>query len=346
VPAIIHCRSLNMRCTIALLLGFLLALPAAAAEVNIYSARNEALIKPLLDRYAALTNVRVNLVTGDADALIKRLEMEAANSPADLLLTVDVGRLHRAARAGLLQPVDSDVLRTHIPAQYRDPENLWFGLSTRARVIMYALDRVHPDQLSTYEALAEPRWKGRLCVRSSSSIYNQSLVASLIAHLGVEQTERWAKGLVGNLARPPVGGDRDQIAAVAAGQCDAAIANTYYLAGMQHSGVTADTSAAARVGVFWPNQDDRGTHVNISGAGVTRAARNRHEAVRLLEFMVGEEAQTWYAETNHEYPVRAGIEASETLRRWGEFKADALPLDRLGELNGDAVRLMDRARWR
>lgn len=319
---------------------------ASATEVNIYSARQEPLIKPLLDRYVARTGVTVNLVTGDADALIKRLELEGAESPADLLLTVDVGRLHRATASGLLQAVDSQLLRDLVPAQYRDADGYWYGLSVRSRVIMYAPDRVQPAQLSTYEALADPHWKGKLCVRSSDNVYNQALVASLIAHLGVEETQAWAEGLVANFARPPSGGDRDQIVAVAAGQCDIALANTYYLAGMEQSQNETEAQAAQKVAVFWPNQGDRGAHVNISGAGVTGSARHREDAIRLLEYLAGDEAQAWYANTNHEYPLRPAIEISAILRQWGDFKPDTLGLDRLGELNAEAVRLMDRAGWR
>ncbi|MEX2352971.1 MAG: Fe(3+) ABC transporter substrate-binding protein [Gammaproteobacteria bacterium] len=317
-----------------------------AQEVNIYSARNEALIKPLLDRFSDETGVEVNLVTGGADTLIKRLELEGDNSPADLLLTVDVARLSRAQQANLLQPVQSDILQTVVPSEYRDPEGYWYGLSLRSRVIVYAKDRVNPARLSTYEALADPVWRGKLCVRSSSNVYNQSLVASMIAHSGVEATEQWARGLVANFARPPTGGDRDQIKAIAVGQCDLALVNTYYLAGMLESSIADEKEAAAEVAVFWPNQAGRGAHINVSGAGVTRAAENREEAIRLLEFLVSEESQYWYAETNYEFPVRPDVEKSDLLKQWGDFKADRLGLEQLGTHNADAVRLMDRAGWK
>ncbi len=317
-----------------------------AAEVNIYSARKEALVKPLLDRYTDQTGVEVNLVTGKADALIKRLELEGVNSPADILLTVDVGRLHRAKQLNLLAAVDSAVLRQGIPEIYRDPENYWFGLSLRSRVIVHAIDTVPVSQLSTYEALATPIWNKKVCVRSSSNIYNQSLVSSLIAHLGEEKTEHWARGLVANLARAPKGGDRDQIKAVSVGQCSLALVNTYYLAGMLTSTIESEVKAAKNVGLFWPNQNGRGAHVNISGAGVTRSSLRKPEAVRLLEYLAGEQAQQWYAENNHEYPVRTDVAVSAILQQWGEFKSDKLPLSRLGELNAAAVRLMDRAGWK
>jgi iron(III) transport system substrate-binding protein len=317
-----------------------------AAEVNIYSARKEALIKPLLDIYTEQTGVEVNLVTGKADVLIKRLELEGINSPADILLTVDVGRLHRAKQLNLLEPVDSKILNEKIPDIYRDPEGYWVGLSLRSRVIVYAIDKVSPKHLSTYEALADPVWKNKVCVRSSFNIYNQSLVSSLIAHLGEEKTEQWARGLVANLARSPKGGDRDQIKAVSAGQCNLALVNTYYLAGMLSSKIESEVRAAKKVGLFWPNQNDRGAHINISGAGVTHSSQRKQEATRLLEYLASEEAQKWYAENNHEYPVRSEVPVSAILKSWGKFKSDQLALNKLGELNARAVRLMDRAGWK
>jgi iron(III) transport system substrate-binding protein len=318
----------------------------AAGEVNLYSARKEELIKPLLDRFTADTGIKVNLVTGKADALLKRLESEDRNTPADLLLTTDAGRLYRAYEADLLQPVRSDTLERAVPAIYRDPEGHWFGVSVRARVLMYASDRLDPAGLSTYEDLADERWKGRICIRSSNNIYNQSLVASLIVAHGEAETEAWAKGLIANLARPPKGGDRDQIKAVAAGQCDVAVANTYYLGTMLNSSDPAQREAAAKISVFWPNQADRGSHVNVSGAGITRHARNRNNAVRLLEFMTTEESQRWYAEANLEYPVRTGITLNPTLEAWGTFAGDTINLAELGRHNAAAVRLMDRAGWK
>lgn len=316
------------------------------AEVNVYSARKEALIKPLFDSFTAATGIKVNLVTGKADALIKRLELEGSQTPADLLLTVDAGRLHRAKEKGLLQALHSERLAAAIPARYRDPQGFWFGLSLRARVIIYAKATITPARLSTYEDLADPKWKQQICVRSSANIYNQSLVASLLAHHGQEQTERWISGLVGNFARPPKGGDRDQIKAVAAGQCGVALVNTYYLAAMLDSGLDREREAAAQVALFWPNQAGRGAHVNISGAGVTRAAGNRASATRLLEYLAAPLAQEWYAKANHEFPVRPGVPVGPVMRAWGDFKADPLALEKLGENNPAAVRSMDRAGWR
>ncbi len=318
----------------------------ALAEVNVYSARQEALIKPILDRFSEETGIAVNLVTGSGDALLTRLRSEGRNSPADLLLTVDAGRLYRAQEAGVLQSVESELLQQAVPAHLRSKENHWFGLSVRARVIAYAPDRVQPEALSTYAALADPKWRQRICVRSSGNIYNQSLVASMLAHDGTEATGEWLEGLVANMARPPQGGDRDQIKAVAAGQCDLALVNSYYYGAMLQSEDSEETAAASKVALFFPNQEGRGTHINVSGAGVTAAAPHKAEAIRLLEFLAGDEAQRWYAERNNEYPVRADIPVSETLAAWGSFKQDQLDVTELGRLNAQAVMAMDRASWK
>lgn len=318
---------------------------AQAAEVNIYSARKEALIRPLLDRFTDETGIDVNLVTDKADKLLARLKAEGANSPADLFITVDAARLGQAKEAGVLKPIDSDVLAENIPEHLRDRDGMWFGLSKRARVIVYAKDRVEAGELDSYEGLADPKWAGRIAVRSSNNVYNQSLVASLIAALGEEKTEVWASGLVENFARKPQGGDRDQVKAVAAGEADVAIVNTYYVARMMAS--TGDQREAAdKVAVFFPNQGDRGTHVNVSGAGVVVGAEHEAEAVRLLEFLSGGEAQKVYAEGNYEYPVKPGVAVDPLVAAWGEFKEDRIDLSRLGALNRDAVELMDRAGWR
>lgn len=318
----------------------------AQGAVNLYSSRQENLIRPVLDQFTQQTGIKVNLVSGSDDAIIERLRIEGASSPADLLLTADAGRLYRAKSLQLLQPVRSTVLESTVPAAYRDPEGQWFGLSLRSRVLVYAPSRVKAGELSTYEALAGPQWRRRLCVRGSGNIYNQSLTAALIAHHGVEATETWARGLVANFARPPAGGDREQIQAVAAGLCDVALVNTYYLGGMLNGADAGQREAASRVAVFWPNQTRQGAHVNVSGGGVTRAAKNAANAIRLLEFLVSAEAQRWYGAVNSEYPVAVGVAWSPTLKRWGTFKADSLNLARLGENNAAAVQLMDRAGWK
>lgn len=317
-----------------------------AKTVNVYSARQEALIKPMLDKFSEETGIHVNLITGGGDALLTRLRSEGRNSPADVLLTVDAGRLYRAKEAGVLQAVQSEYLEQAIPAHLRDSEGYWFGLSVRARVIAYASDRVKAEQLSTYEALAEPQWRKRLCVRSSNNIYNQSMVASMLSTQGEEATEHWLKGLLANFARPPQGGDRDQIKAVAAGQCDLALVNSYYYGAMLELGSPEEQAAAQKVALFFPNQDDRGTHINISGAGVTKAAKHVAEATALIEFLARPEAQRWYAEANYEYPASKDIEASSLLKSWGDFKADSVDVTELGRLNPQAVMAMDRAKWK
>ena len=317
-------------------------------SVNIYSARKEALILPILERFRDQTGIEFNLVTGKADALLKRLRMEGEASPADVFITVDAGRLHRAKEAGVLQKIGSESIDAAVPAHLRDADGFWVALSKRARTIIYARDRVDAAALSTYEGLADPTWNGRICIRSSGNIYNQSLVASMIEASGVEQTEAWAEGLVGNFARPPAGGDTDQLRAVAAGECDVAVANTYYFGRLAASSKEEDQAVAAALKVFWPNQGegDRGVHMNVSGVGITASAQNRESAIRLLEFLVSPEAQTWYAEVNHEYPVVPGVAASETLESFGAFKEDTLNLTALGANNRQAVELMDRAGWR
>lgn len=328
-------------------LAFLMCISAAQAdEVNIYSAREENLIKPILDIYARETGTTINLVTGGADELIQRLSLEGANSPADLLLTVDVGRLHRAKDAGVLQAVSSPLLQSEIPAKYRDSEGYWYALSLRSRVIVYDKERVDPSQLSGYADLADPMWRNSVCVRSSSNIYNQSLVASMVSHNGVAQTEEWVRGMVANFARSPQGGDRDQISAIEAGQCKLALVNTYYLGGLLTSTNADERRTGEAVAVLWPDQAGNGAHINISGAAVTKASKNKDAAVALMEYLVSDEAQRWYAETNNEYPVRADVPVSDVLKSWGEFKADDIALDQLGIHNAEAVRLMDRAGWK
>lgn len=317
-----------------------------AETLNIYSARQEALIKPLLDRFSDETGVEVNLVTGSGDALITRLTREGRNSPADILLTSDAGRLYRARQAGVLQPVSSDALKAAIPENLRSPDNLWYGLSVRARVLIIAPERVNTDRLQDYEDLADPRWKGRICVRSSGNIYNQSLVAGMLAQKGSARTQAWLDGFVRNFARPPQGGDRDQIKAVAAGQCDVALVNSYYFGAMLQSDNDEDRRAAEQVELLWPNQSNRGVHINISGAGVTRASEQPDLARQLIEFLVREDSQRWYAETNNEYPVRDSVSPSRLLQSWGDFRADTLDVSELGRLNAQAVMAMDRANWR
>ena len=336
-------------CIILSLLAFIQPSADASQTVNVYSARQEALIKPLLDRFSKRTGIQVNLVTGKADTLLARLELEGDNSPADVLITTDAGRLHRAKTAGLLQQVHSKTLHDLVPANYRDGDDYWFGLSIRARVIIAAGDKLDKRTIDSYEMLASPALRGKLCMRSSDNIYNQSLVASMIAAHGEQETLKWAKGIVGNFARPPTGGDRDQILAVAGGLCDVTLANTYYYAMMLSGDNPLHQKAAKQVEIVWPNQNGRGTHVNVSGAGVTRAAKQREgatqAAAKLIEYLTSESSQHWYAEINNEYPLATDEDINPMLKSRGQFKRDPLNLDKLGELNNAAVRLMDEAGW-
>lgn len=316
----------------------------AQGEVNVYSARQEVLIRPQLDAFTRATGIKVNLVTAGEDQIIERMRAEGRNSPADVMLTVDVARLLRAKEAGLLKPIQSAVLEQAIPAQYRDVEGVWYGLGRRARILYYNPAKVQPAELSTYEALADAKWKGRICIRSSASTYNQSLLASLIANNGAQAAETWAKTMVANMGRPPAGGDREQIAAVAAGECDVAVVNTYYFVLMQN-GTGAEKAAAAKVKPFFPNAE-RGTHVNISGGGVAANAPNAANGQKLLEFLAGPEAQKIYAEVVFEYPVRAGVAVAPELAVVGVLKPDPLPLSELAKHQAEAVRIFDRAGWK
>ncbi|GAB6070177.1 Fe(3+) ABC transporter substrate-binding protein [Thiomicrorhabdus hydrogeniphila] len=319
---------------------------ANAEEVNVYSARKTQLIKPLLDKFANETGITVNLITSKADALVKKLESEGRRSPADIFITTDAGRLHRAKELGLLQAAISKDSLNKVPTNLKDIDNQWLALTTRARVIVYKKDKVNPSELSTYEELADPKWKNRICIRSSSNIYNQSLVASMIAADGEEKTQQWANKFVENFARKPKGGDRDQVKAVAAGKCDIAIVNTYYLGQMLNGKDQDQVKAAQQVGIFWPNQNDRGTHINVSGIAITKSAKHIKNANKLITFLLTEQAQDWYAQSNNEYPVVANVEASDTLKSWGNFKSDSLNMSQLGINNPKAVRLMDKANWR
>jgi len=324
----------------------MLSQQALATEVNVYSARKEALIRPLLERFTQSTGITVNLVTGKADALLSRLQNEGRNSPADLFITVDVGRLSRAKKAGVLQAVTDAELMQAVPARYRDRENYWYGLSMRARTIVYSRERVKKTALSSYQQLADPVWRKRLCLRSSENIYNQSLVAAMIVSDGKPAALQWAKGMIANLARSPRGGDRDQIKAIAAGLCDVALVNTYYFGRMIKSRHQDARDAASKVAIFWPNQQGRGVHVNISGAGVTASAPHRKNAIRLLKFLLTPDSQRWYAKVNYEYPVREGVPADPLVTSWGDFRRDDGPLTKLGDYNARAVMLMDEAGWK
>lgn len=326
-----------------------LVVPAQAAPeaaVNLYSARHYDSDKALYQGFTRRTGIRVNLIEGGGDQLIERIKAEGPNSPADVLIAADAGLLWRAQAAGILQPVASPALEQAIPPRFREPGGHWFGLTKRARVLVYSKARVKPAELASYEGLANPRWKGRIVVRSSSNVYNQSLTGALIAAHGEAATEAWARALVANFARPPSGGDRDQIRAVAAGEADVAISNTYYLGQLINSRRPEERAAAAQVAVFFPNQQDRGTHVNISGGGVARHAPNREAAVRFLDYLVTAEAQQVFARGNFEYPIVAGVATDPTIAAFGTFKEDPLDAAVFGRNNEAALKLMDRAGWK
>lgn len=313
-------------------------------EITVYSSRQEHLIQPLFERYTEATGTPVRFVTDDAGALLQRLQAEGENTPADLLLTVDAGNLWQAAETGLLQPLDSQTLEQNIPAHLRDPGDRWFGLSVRARTIVYSTERVDPDRLSSYAALADDEWEGRLCLRTSKKVYNQSLVAMLIAQRGEQRTEEIVRGWVDNLAAPPFANDTAVMEAIAAGQCDVGIVNSYYFGRMEKE--DPDLPLA----LFWANQDAsgdaRGVHVNVSGGGVVRHAGNPEGATALLEWLSSGDAQRLFASLNLEFPANPEVPSAEQVAAWGEFEANPINVSKAGELQTAAVKLMDRAGYR
>lgn len=328
---------------VAALLAVSFCLPLQASEeVVVYSARNEQLIKPMLDAYKAETGVKVKFRTDSEGPLMARIQAEGNNTPADLLLTVDAGTLWQAADMGILRAIDSPTLEKNVPTHLRDPGNQWFGLSARARTIVYNPSKVQPEDLSTYEALADDEWRGRICLRTSKKVYNQSLVAMLIEEHGEEKTEAIVRGWVANLATPPFADDTSAIRAVAANQCDVAIVNTYYL------GRLLREDPEFPVEVFWPNQDSdaSGTHVNISGAGVTRHSRHPEAAQKLLEWLSSDTAQEAFAGLNLEHPVNPAVKVDPIVASWGEFQQNPINVGFAGANQAKAVKLMDRAGYR
>ncbi|ASS74048.1 Fe(3+) ABC transporter substrate-binding protein [Tumebacillus algifaecis] len=320
--------------------------PKKEQIVNVYTARNYEVDGVLYKQFTDETGIKVNVVEGKAEELIERMKREGQSSSADLFVTVDGGVLNNAKEAGVLQKVESKVIDEQVPAHLRDTDNQWIGLSTRARVIVYSKDRVKPEQLSTYEDLATDKWKGKVLVRSSTSLYNQSLVASLIELNGEQKTEEWAKGITANLARNPEGGDRDQAKAIAAGVGDVAIMNTYYFGAMLNSKDQEEVKAAQQLGVFFPNQDTNGTHVNISGMGLTKHSKNKENAVKLIEFMTSEKSQTTITQANYEFPVNAKADRPELLKTWGDFKAQKVDFAKLGTYNKQALLMMTKVGWK
>jgi iron(III) transport system substrate-binding protein len=321
--------------------------PAAAeGVVNVYNSRHYGTDQQLWDGFEAKTGIQVNVVEGTHEQLIQRMRSEGANSPADLFITVDAGRLAEASNLGLLQPVRSATLEAAIPANLRDPEGLWYGLAVRARILAYAKDRVDPATLSTYEALADGGFKGKILVRSSTNVYNLSLVGSILAANGAAATETWCEGLVANMARPPEGGDTDQLKAVVAGVGDVAISNTYYLARLAASAKPEDKEVADKLAVFFPNQGDRGMHVNVSGAAVVKSAPNKDHAVALIEYLASPEAQRYFADVSLEYPANPAVAPHPVLASWGSFKQDQLNPTLYAKNSAEAAMITDRCGWK
>lgn len=340
-----------MKPTLALLAAALAAasLSTALAQdkvLNLYTSRHYQTDEALYDNFTKATGIRINRIEAGEDPLIERMKQEGARSPADVLMTVDAGRLWRAEQAGLFQPVKSKVLDEVIPASLRHPDGLWYGFSVRARPIFYAKGRVDPRALADYENLADPALKGKVCIRSSSNVYNLSLMSSMIAAHGPEKAEAWARGVVANMARAPKGGDTDQLMALAAGECDVAVANTYYYVRLLKSAKPAEKSAAEKIGVVFPNQGGRGAHVNISGAGVAKNAPNREAAIRFLEYLASPQAQAYFADGNNEYPVVGSARDNRELMSLGNFRSDTVNVATFGRNQAAAQQAYDRAGWK
>lgn len=318
------------------------ALPALAEEVNIYSHRQPELIQPLLDAFTAETGITVNVAFVDK-GMAERLVAEGDRSPADLVLTVDIARLMEVVNAGVTQPVDSAVLDANIPAEFRDPADQWFGLTARARIVYASKERVAAGDVTTYEDLADPKWKGRICVRSGTNDYNVALTAAVLAHHDAAFTRTWLEGVKANLARKPEGGDRDQVKAIWSGQCDIAVGNTYYMGQMLADPEQAEW--ANSVSIVFPTFENGGTHMNISGVAMTKSAPNKDAALKLMEWLSSDEAQHIYAETNHEFPVKPGVERSDLVKSWGEFTPDSLGLADVAKLRPEALKLIEEVNF-
>ena len=322
--------------------ALLLSTPAIAQEVNVYSHRQPELIQPLVDAFTAETGIKVNVAFVDK-GMAERLVAEGDRSLADLVLTVDIARLMQIVEAGVVQPVQSDVLEANIPATLRDPADQWFGLTARARIVYSSVERVQPGEVTTYESLATDTWKGRICTRSGLNDYNIALLSAVIAHKGEEAGKAWAEGLKANLARKPDGGDRDQVKAIAAGECDIAIGNTYYIGQMLAD--PEQKAAAEAVRIDFPTFEGDGTHLNISGVAMTKSAPNRANALAFMEWLSGDMAQQVYAETNNEYPVKPGVPASTLVTGWGAFTPDSLPLTDIASHRAAALRIMEEVNF-
>ncbi len=328
-------------------LAFLASCGSSADEnvVNVYTHRHYKSDDNLFAAFTKETGIKVNVVNATADELMQRLETEGKNSNADILITVDAGRLYRAQSRDLLQPVSSEILDANVPANFKEENGYWYAMTYRARIIAYSKDRVNPDDIQRYEDLADPRWKNKILVRSSEHVYNQSLLASIILANGEEKAQEWVNGVVANMARNPKGSDRDQVKAVAAGEGDLAIVNTYYVGLMLNDENPEERKAAEQVGIIFPNQDDRGTHVNVSGVAVTKYAPHKENAIKLIEFLTGEVAQRILSGMNYEFPINSEIPQTATIKSWGDFKKDDVSLYKIGEYNTEAVKLFDKAGW-
>ena len=320
------------------LLAMLVASPVFAEEVNIYSHRQPELIQPLMDQFTAETGIDVNIAFVDK-GMAERLKAEGNRSPADLVLTVDIGRMEELVEADVLQAAEDPVLAANIPPAYRDPGNLWFGLTTRSRVVYASLERVKPGEITTYEDLVNPKWQGRLCMRSGLNDYNVALTAAFLLHHGPEATTAWLQGLKANLAHKPLGGDRDQVKSIWSGECDIALGNTYYIGQMLNDDSEKDYAASVRID--FPIFEGGGAHMNISGIALTKAAPNKAAAVKLMAWLSSDEAQKIYAEANHEFPVKAGVARSTLVQSWGEFTPDSLGLAEIAKARSDAVKLIE-----
>lgn len=330
----------------ALVAGSAMASQAAADELNVYSARHYDSDEALYAAFTEQTGIDVNVLEGDSDQLIQRLRLEGEASPADVMITVDAGRLWRGEQEDIFASVESDVLNERLPEYLRHPEGKWFGFSERVRAIFIDPNDVDAENITRYEDLADPAFAGQVCLRSSNNIYNQSLLASMIAHHGEEAAEEWAAGVVDNFARDPEGGDTDQIRGVASGQCDIAVANHYYYVRLVNSDNEADREAAEKVEIIFPNQEGRGAHVNVGGAGVVKGAPNEENAVRFLEFLASDTAQSLFAVDNYEFPVVDSVALEGVMADLDGYKSDELNISALGENNPEAVRIFDRVGWR
>jgi len=333
---------MNARPSLLALLAATAAVPALAEEVNVYSLRQPELVQPIFDRFTEETGIAVNVAFVEK-GMVERLVNEGDRSPADLVMTVDIARLAQVVDAGVTQPVESATLEANIPAEFRDPGNQWFGLTTRARIVYASKERVADGEVTTYEDLADPKWKGRICTRSGTHDYNLGLTAAMIAHHDADTTRTWLDGLKANLAKKPQGGDRDQVKSIWAGECDIALGNSYYMGAM-----LADPEQKAwadSVRIVFPTFEGGGTHMNVSGVALTKAAPNKDAALKLMEFLSSDEAQRIYAEANNEFPVKPGVERSELVKSWGDFTTDALGLMEVAKSRPEALKLMEEVNY-